>query len=477
MTVSQNPIPVQFEELDKTIQELLGKTANELAREAKFVQRQSAMDGAHFAQALIFGWMVDPDASYSFLQEMLEISGCDVTAQALEKRLTSKAADFLLLLLHAFVYACVASDPVMTELLSRFEGVYLQDGTVIALPNELEGMYRGCGGNTSESGRSALRVQVRLNLNTGALQGPWIASAADCERKGPGSLEQTPLPAKALRLTDSGYITLHEIKERKEQNQWWMSHSRADFHVTDASGVKRSLPEFLKKKGEKGTLIDETVFIGSQLSLRQKVRIIAFPASAQSEKKRKERVGKQTKARAKGVRGDITVGEKHVATKTKRHRHRPSKKRIALSGWTIIITNVPQDLLAAHEARVLLRSRWQIELLWRRWKERGHVDIWRSAKPMRILCEVYAKLMGCLIQHWVILQGCWQQPNRSMVKASQAVKALMAGYLLSWAGPLRSPQILAAMGRAMKRAQLNRRPMRLSTAQLLEQPSRSQALG
>src|SRR5438105_2546788 len=60
--------------------------------------------------------------------------------------------------------------------------------------------------------------------------------------------------------------------------------------------------------------------------------------------------------------------------------------------------------------------------------ERGQVDIWRSAKPMRILCEVSAKLMGCMIQHWVILKGCWQQPNRSMVKASQVVKALGPSY-------------------------------------------------
>jgi hypothetical protein len=147
-----------------------------------------------------------------------------------------------------------------------------------------------------------------------------------------------------------------------------------------------------------------------------------------------------------------------------------------LSGFTVVITNVPKEMLEACEVCVLIRSRWQIELLWRVWKERGKIDLWRSEKPMRILCEVYAKLIGCIIQHWVILKGCWQQPNRSMVKASQVVKLFAPGYLLSWSGPLTSSEILAAMGSSMERAQLNRRPRRLSTAQLLEEPSRKQAL-
>ena len=152
MTISQTSTLVHFEELDEMIQELLGNIVHELARETKFVQRQSKMSGAHFAQALIFGWMSHPEASYRLLQEMLAVAGCDASAQALEKRMTPQAADFLLSLLHAFASACVSSEPVMSELLRRFEGVDLQAGTVISLTNELKGIYRGCGGNTSESG-------------------------------------------------------------------------------------------------------------------------------------------------------------------------------------------------------------------------------------------------------------------------------------------------------------------------------------
>ena len=58
MTLSYHSTPVHFEELDEMVKALLGTTANELACETSFVQRHSAMDGAHFVQALVIGLSV-----------------------------------------------------------------------------------------------------------------------------------------------------------------------------------------------------------------------------------------------------------------------------------------------------------------------------------------------------------------------------------------------------------------------------------
>lgn len=56
------------------------------------------------------------------------------------------------------------------------------------------------------------------------------------------------------------------------------------------------------------------------------------------------------------------------------------------------------------------------------WKEQGQIDEWRSRKPWRILCELYGKLAAMLIQQWLIGEGCWQDPWRSLVKAAQIVR-------------------------------------------------------
>ncbi len=82
-----------------------------------------------------------------------------------------------------------------------------------------------------------------------------------------------------------------------------------------------------------------------------------------------------------------------------------SAERLELAGWNCLITNAPPEMLSVQEAPVLMRARWQIERLFDLCKQHGHLDKSRSEKPWRVLCEVYAKLLGLLIQHWVILGG------------------------------------------------------------------------
>ncbi len=79
------------------------------------------------------------------------------------------------------------------------------------------------------------------------------------------------------------------------------------------------------------------------------------------------------------------------------------------------------QILSFAEARTLTRLRWQIELLFKLWKLHGQVDKSRSQKPGRILTEVYAKLIGLIIQHWVLLTHWWRYPDKSLVKAAKTV--------------------------------------------------------
>ena len=81
-----------------------------------------------------------------------------------------------------------------------------------------------------------------------------------------------------------------------------------------------------------------------------------------------------------------------------------------------------RDVMSTEQVLVILRLRWQIERLFRLWKEHGHIDQWRSKKPWRILCEVYAKLAAMVLQNWLIQLGCWQDAHRSFFKAAQVVR-------------------------------------------------------
>jgi hypothetical protein len=56
------------------------------------------------------------------------------------------------------------------------------------------------------------------------------------------------------------------------------------------------------------------------------------------------------------------------------------------------------------------------------WKNKGQIDSWRTEKPWRILCEFYAKLIVMIIQHWMLLIGCWEYKDRSFTKASKTIR-------------------------------------------------------
>lgn len=53
------------------------------------------------------------------------------------------------------------------------------------------------------------------------------------------------------------------------------------------------------------------------------------------------------------------------------------------------------------------------------------------------MCEIYAKLLGLVIQHAILLATCWDVPNQSLVKLAQTVRksAFLLAYAL-WSDPL-----------------------------------------
>ena len=78
-------------------------------------------------------------------------------------------------------------------------------------------------------------------------------------------------------------------------------------------------------------------------------------------------------------------------------------ERLALCDWNVLITNLPAERLTFAEAWSLQRARWQVELLFRLWKSEGGIAELRGQKSCRVLCELLAKLLAMVVQHWLLL--------------------------------------------------------------------------
>jgi hypothetical protein len=185
------------------------------------------------------------------------------------------------------------------------------------------------------------------------------------------------------------------------------------------------------------------------------------------------RVGAKHRLRARllAIRVPLEVGEerrRRLKEQARSKGQKVSQARLSVVDWTFFITNVPAEQLSLEEALVLARVRWQMELLFRLWKAHGKVDEWRSIKPWRILCELYAKLIGLVMQHWVFLAGSWYRHDRSFPKAARAIQAHAMSLLLAMRDRSRLAEAIGAACASLQvGCRTNRSVKRPRTWQLL----------
>ena len=352
-------------------------------------------------QTLVFTYLANPDATLEELAQTAAALNVEITPEGLTQRFSAAAATFLQQVLAQAVKRVLASDPLAIPLLERFEGVYIEDSTTIVLPEALQQVWQASG-NGSDQGNAALKVNLRLNLSTGLLAQLTLHDGRVHDSQ--ASQPISTIPPGALFLADLGYFSLARLDGLAQQNSYFLSRLQAQTTVFTADGLRwDDVTELLA--GQAGE-VDLPVTLGVQQRLSARLLAVRVPQEVADQRRRR--------LRAEAKRKGQTV----------------SAGRLALAAWTIFITNAPVERLWVRAAVVLGRTRWQIELLFKLWKSHGHIDQSRSEKVWRVLCDVYAKLLAMVVQHWIWLTSVWDYPDRSLVKAAKTVQK----YALQLAG-------------------------------------------
>lgn len=379
--------------LPRILQHLLTTEANQAAIRSGFVRRRRKLSGATFVQTLVFGWLNRPAASLDNLTQTAALLKVAIRPQSLDERFTPQSASCLHQVLEAAVHHVIGSEPVAIPLLCRFNGVYVDDSSTVVLPDALAALWQGNGGNSSLHTQAALKAVVRYDLARGAFEGPFLQDGRNHDR---ASVLQKHLPPPgSLRLADTAFVALGVLRTLDAREAFYLSRLPRTIALFTPSGERLDLLAHLQAAPDQ---LDERVLLGVKQRLPS--RLIAVRVPEEVAKERRERLREAARVRQEIV----------------------SEQALALCGWTLLITNLPPERLSVAEALVLLRIRWQIERLFCLWKDHGLLDEWRTANPWRILTEVYAKLLAVLIGHWLLLQGCWDIPHRSLVKAAQTVQ-------------------------------------------------------
>ena len=431
-------------QLVDTLQTILEEEANELARDSGFVVRERELSGADFAQTLIFGWLQEPDVSLDGLTQIAARREVTISASGLCQRFTEAAARFLRRLLERFTQVHLEAEAAPVPLLKRFTAVILEDSSYLRVPEEVAACWREEGADPPASRAELLKLFVRWDVLAGTVHGPLLTPGEQADGRSPFHAEA--LPAGSLYLADLGFFGLERLQQlsrrKREGKGYYLMRLGVKTALYTRSGHRLDLRGLLPRQAGDG--VELGVLLGQQARLP--ARLLIQRVSPEVAEQRRQRLLAEARDRGK----------------------EPSAWLLYLADWTIVVTNVPRRLLSWQECLVVLGVRWQIECLFRLWKEGGRIDEWRSHKRWRIVCELCAKLCAMLIQQWLIQVGCWQEPHRSLVKAAQVVRReanrVMVGL---WEGTLERTlrEILRCLGSG---ARLQRRQQYPSTAQRLE---------
>jgi hypothetical protein len=425
------------------VQSLLGPRAEGVAQQVPVVRRRRKFSPGTLAQAFVLGFLAKPRASDEDLARTAALCGVAVTTQAVGQRFTAALAEFLQALFARAVRQAVQAERAPAPPVERFAAVILRDGATITLPDALRERFPGCGGSYG-GGQAAMKLQVQLDLRGGALTAVSIEAGKGCDQRAPS--QSAPLPERGLRIADLGYFDTKALQKVRHEKGFWISRLAFGTELLTPEGQPIARIEDLFEPARRA--VDRPVLLGEQAELP--CRIVAWRAPTEVANRRRQKL---------------------IATAREKGGPPPSRGRLAWGNWTVFVTNVPGDLLTPEEVAVLYRARWQIELMFERWKSLGRVADLRGSTAVRQLVGLWSRLLAVLVRHW-LLRGCaWGDGRCSRYKACQAIRDL-ASHLATAAGDrerlLHEIERLRELFRKLARRDQRKRP---GTFELLNDPS------
>jgi len=221
-------------------------------------------------------------------------------------------------------------------LFRSFGEVYLQDSTIISLPDKLSEYYKGSVSKGKQ--KSSMRIQAIYGLLSGTFKEVNLSSFTDNDQGASGGIINIIKPGDLI-IRDLGYFVLKVFKKINLAKAFFLSRYRYGVNIyDDKTGKQIYLSEILKRD-----IVDIKVSIGASERLKCRLVAVKLPDHIVAERKRK----------AKNNRD-------------KRLNH--SKEYMKSLSWTIFVTNIEKQTWSSEKILKAYRIRWHIEIIFKGWK-------------------------------------------------------------------------------------------------------------
>jgi len=405
--------------LAPALQTVFTTRADELARSTRFIRRQRAFSGAGFSQALVHGLLRRPNAPLEDLAAPLGIS-----RQALQQRWSPEAAKFCRSLLLEAVQQAFQARPAAFALLRPFRGVFIDDATQLWMPDAAAADFPGCGSGIPGKGKASLKVLLRWEIQGGRLHHLSMHPGRTADPT--AAQEAPPLPAGALSLSDLAFTDFQRLHDLTQQGTYWITKLPVQTRLYPAGAADVPLWKQLRAWRQAGRrCIDETMKVGNRGQLSG--RLVAMLCSPAIARKRLQRLEKSARRRGRPV----------------------SERQREMCHWLVYLTNVPSSWLTAEQVWLVYRLRWQIELLFKRFKSEGGLGTSRSENRYRVECEWYLKLLGQVVRQWLTMMHGGPLLAVNDAQVGRRIADWLPVVFWAMGEPRQLPVVLRALQRAL----------------------------
>jgi hypothetical protein len=368
--------------------ETLVKQANQTVQ---FSQRETALNAVRFTQLLVLGWLHKADASLNELAALGRELGLDITASAIHERINDKAVTLLRQVLEAALTQPIADPTSKLAEWGALSAIRVTDSTLLGLPDGLYDCFAGV------KGVAQMKLQVTLDYGSGE----WIALVIETG-KTPDQNSDLPVSQAvmgSLNLFDLGYFKQERLWTIASGGAFFLSRYQSQTALYDLDSAERiEIVEHLQ------TSCADTLDLECRLGRRTRmpIRLVARRLAPPIAAARRRRARKKMKQNGKMC----------------------SQAYLTLLGWDVLITNLPQANWSLAQLFDLYPIRMQIEWCFRIWKAQLRLDHFgKNWRPDRVLCQLYARLIGILLCHRLTAGGLRQPAQeQSLCKCVQLIQ-------------------------------------------------------
>lgn len=263
------------------------------------------------------------------------LSGCDVSRQGIFSRIGKGAAGFARQLLQYFLLQQTCY-PTTGSLFSSFGRVLLQDSTTLSLPQSLNKVFKG---SRSRGKQTAIaRIQTIIDITRMRFLHFSLSSFTDNDQSASNTIMDW-VKRTDLVIRDMGYFTFDSFKQLIDKKAFFLSRLKFGVHIYDEQGRRLTVKKLTRRKA----VTDQWVYLGMNKEIKVRLVMIPLPADQTAERIRR-------------------------AKQNRDKRLRNSPEYFQWLGYTVLITNVEQQVWLPQQAAQAYRVRWQIEIIFKSWK-------------------------------------------------------------------------------------------------------------